>query len=40
MVEPLYEVLARSAVVSLSATLIATVIGIPLGTVLGLSRMR
>ncbi|HLR97859.1 MAG TPA: ABC transporter permease [Jiangellaceae bacterium] len=39
MVEPLYEVLARSAVVSLSAALIASVIGISLGTVLALSRL-
>ncbi len=39
MVEPLYEVLARSAYVSLSATLVASVIGIGLGTVLGLARL-
>ena len=39
MVEPLYEVLARSAFVSLSATLIASVIGIGLGTTLGLARL-
>ena len=39
MVEPLYEVLARSAYVSLTATLIASVIGIGLGTVLGLARL-
>ena len=39
MVEPLYEVLARSAFVSLSATLIASVIGIGLGTALGLARL-
>ena len=39
MVEPLYEVLARSAYVSLSATLIASVIGIGLGTALGLARL-
>lgn len=38
MVEPLYEVLSRSAVVSLSATAIAMVIGIPLGTTLALWR--
>ena len=39
MVEPFYEVLARSAYVSLTATLIASVIGIGLGTVLGLARV-
>jgi tungstate transport system permease protein len=39
MVEPLYEVLARSALVSLSATLIASVIGIGLGTTLALARL-
>ncbi|MGH3950627.1 MAG: ABC transporter permease [Pseudonocardiaceae bacterium] len=39
MVEPLYEVLARSAFVSLSATLIASVIGIALGTALALARL-
>ena len=39
MVEPLYEVLARSAFVSLSATLIASLIGIPLGTALALARL-
>ncbi len=39
MVEPLHEVLARSAYVSLSATLIASVIGIGLGTALGLARL-
>ena len=39
MVEPLYEVLARSAFVSLSATLIASVIGIGLGTTLALARL-
>ena len=39
MIEPLYEVLARSAYVSLSATLIASVIGIGLGTALGLVRL-
>jgi tungstate transport system permease protein len=39
MVEPLYEVLARSAYVSLTATLIASVIGIGLGTALGLARL-
>jgi tungstate transport system permease protein len=39
MVEPLYEVLARSALVSLAAAAIASVIGIPLGTVLALGRV-
>ena len=39
MVEPLYEVLARSAYVSLTATVIASVIGIGLGTALGLARL-
>lgn len=39
MVEPFYEVLARSAVVSLSATFVASLIGIPLGTTLGLARI-
>lgn len=39
MVEPLYEVLARSAFVSLSATLVASLIGIPLGTTLALARV-
>ena len=39
MVEPLYEVLARSALVSLTAAAIASVIGIPLGTVLALGRV-
>jgi tungstate transport system permease protein len=39
MVEPLYEVLARSAYVSLTATLIASVIGIGLGTALGLAKL-
>jgi len=39
MVEPLYEVLARSAFVSLSATLVASVIGIGLGTTLALARV-
>lgn len=39
MVEPLYEVLARSAFVSLSATLVASLIGIPLGTALALARL-
>src|SRR5680860_842126 len=39
MVEPLYEVLARSAFVSLSAALVASVIGIGLGTTLALARV-
>lgn len=39
MVEPLYEVLARSAFVSVSATLIASLIGIPLGTMLAMARV-
>jgi tungstate transport system permease protein len=39
MVEPLYEVLARSALVSMTAAAIASVIGIPLGTVLALGRV-
>jgi tungstate transport system permease protein len=39
MVEPLYEVLARSAFVSLSATLVASLVGIPLGTALALARL-
>src|SRR6185503_18937998 len=39
MAEPIYEVLARSAFVSVSATLIAAVIGIGLGTVLALARL-
>lgn len=39
MVEPLYEVLARSALVSLSATLVASLVGISLGTALALSRL-
>jgi tungstate transport system permease protein len=39
MVEPLYEVLARSAYVSLSATLVASLVGIGLGTVLALARL-
>lgn len=39
MVEPLYEVLARSAIVSLSATLVAALLGIPLGTTLALARL-
>ena len=39
MVEPLYEVLARSAFVSVSATFVASLIGIPLGTALALTRV-
>jgi tungstate transport system permease protein len=39
MVEPLYEVLARSAFVSVSAALVASLIGIPLGTTLALARV-
>lgn len=39
MAEPLYEVLARSALVSLSATLVASLVGIPLGTALSLARL-
>jgi tungstate transport system permease protein len=39
MVEPLYEVLARSAIVSLSATIVASMIGIALGTALALARL-
>ena len=39
MVEPLYEVLARSAFVSVSATFVASLIGIPLGTALALARV-
>lgn len=37
--EPVYEVLARSATVSLSATAIASVLGITLGTLLALARV-
>ena len=37
--DPIHEVVARSAVVSVSATLIALVIGIPLGTLLALARI-
>lgn len=39
MVEPLYEVLARSVLVSVSATMVASLIGIPLGTALALARV-
>lgn len=39
MVDPIHEVLARSAQVSLTATLIATLIGIPLGTWLALTHV-
>jgi len=37
--DPVGEVLARSAAVSISATLIALAIGLPLGTVLALARL-
>jgi tungstate transport system permease protein len=37
--DPIHEVLARSAIVSISATLIALAIGIPLGTLLALARL-
>jgi len=37
--DPVGEVLARSAAVSISATLIAVAIGIPVGTALGLARL-
>ena len=37
--DPIGEVLGRSALISLSATLIALVIGIPLGTLLALARL-
>ena len=39
MSDPLIEVVARTVVVSFSATLIASAIGIPLGTMLALARM-
>lgn len=39
MTDPIREVLARSAQVSLTATLLATLVGIPLGTWLALSRL-
>ena len=39
MSDPLLEVVGRTAAVSLSATLIALVVGIPLGTVLALARL-
>ncbi len=39
MVDPVYEVLARSALVSLTASFVAAVIGIPLGTWLALARI-
>jgi tungstate transport system permease protein len=39
MSEPLYEVLVRSALVSLSAALLASIVGVPLGTGLGLARL-
>jgi tungstate transport system permease protein len=38
--DPIAEVLGRSALVSISATLIALCIGIPAGTALALARMR
>ena len=37
--DPIHEVVARSAVVSISATLVALVIGVPLGTLLALARL-
>jgi tungstate transport system permease protein len=37
--DPIHEVLARSAIVSISATLVALAIGIPLGTLLALARL-
>jgi len=39
MSDPLHEVLSRSAAVSVTATLIAVLIGIPLGTALALARL-
>jgi tungstate transport system permease protein len=39
-VDPVAEVLARSAAVSISATLIALCLGVPLGTTLALSGLR
>ena len=39
MVDPVYEVLARSALVSLTASFVAAMIGIPLGTWLALARI-
>jgi tungstate transport system permease protein len=38
--DPIHEVLGRSALVSLTATVIALAIGVPLGTWLALSRLR
>jgi tungstate transport system permease protein len=38
--DPVHEVLGRSALVSVSATLIALAIGVPLGTWLALARVR
>ena len=38
--DPVHEVLGRSALISLSATLIALAVGIPLGTWLALARIR
>jgi tungstate transport system permease protein len=40
LTDPVHEVLARSVVVSVTATVIAVAIGIPLGTWLALSRRR
>jgi tungstate transport system permease protein len=37
--DPIHEVVARSAIVSISATLVALVIGVPLGTLLALARL-
>ena len=39
MSDPLLEVVARTALVSISATLLALLIGIPLGTLLALARL-
>ncbi len=39
MSDPLLDVVARTAVVSISATLLALLIGIPLGTLLALARL-
>jgi len=39
MSDPLLDVVARTAVVSISATLLALLIGIPLGTLLALTRL-
>lgn len=40
MSDPWHDVLARSAAVSITATLIALAVGIPLGTALALTRVR